>query len=40
MMPDEEEVARTVLLDRVLNTTDVEEACKKLTGMVKGAVIA
>jgi len=40
MMPDETEVARTVLLDRVLNTTDVEEACKKLTGMVKGAVVA
>ena len=37
---EETEVARTVLLDRVLNTTDVEEACKKLTGMVKGAVVA
>lgn len=40
MMPDETELARTVLLDCVLDTTDVERACKELTGMVKGEVIA
>jgi nucleoside 2-deoxyribosyltransferase len=40
MMPDEAELARTVLLDRILDTTDVERACKELTGMFKGAVIA
>lgn len=40
MKPDETELARTVLLDCVLDTTDVERACKELTGMLKGAVIA
>jgi len=38
MMPDEAELARTVLLDCVLDTTDVERACKELTGLLKGTV--
>lgn len=40
MMPDESELARTVLLDCVLDTTDVERACKELAGMLKGGVVA
>jgi nucleoside 2-deoxyribosyltransferase len=40
MMPDEAELARTVLLDCVLGTADVERACKELAGMLKGPVIA
>ena len=41
MMPDEAEVARTVLLDCVLETADVDRACKELAAMLKGgAVIA
>lgn len=36
MMPDETELAKTVLLDRVLETTDVAQACKELTEMVNG----
>jgi nucleoside 2-deoxyribosyltransferase len=30
MMPDHEELARTVVLDLVLDTTDIEEACTEL----------
>jgi hypothetical protein len=40
MMADEAELARTVLLDRILDTTDVERACKELTEMLKGTVVA
>jgi nucleoside 2-deoxyribosyltransferase len=40
MMPDATEVAKTVLLDRVLDTADIEQACKELIAIVKGTVLA
>jgi nucleoside 2-deoxyribosyltransferase len=36
MMPDTEEIARTVLIDRILETADVEQACKELVKMISG----
>jgi nucleoside 2-deoxyribosyltransferase len=36
MMPDQTELAKTVLLDRVLDTVDVGQACKELAEMVQG----
>jgi nucleoside 2-deoxyribosyltransferase len=37
MMPDEAEIAKTVLLDCILATADIEKACKELAEIVHGA---
>jgi nucleoside 2-deoxyribosyltransferase len=36
MMPDQQEIAKTVLFDQVLCTSDVEKACKEITPLIGG----